>query len=725
MRKNFLYIFILIANLILGQNKSNHKFDSLRRNLHKFKEDTNATKSYQFLARKYRSFNFDSAIYFADKGIALSKKIKSNKYLIGCYHNKASAYKDQGENQKAIDTLLHIYKLSNETPEKFYLTGICLDLGVLYRITGNYDKSLFYFQTQAKEAERLKDTNALFTSYNSMANTLNMMGVNKKSAENLLQALKYYEKAKIYIDSSNHKSLGMLLGNSGVAYFNIGTLKKDSSYFFKAIEYADQSLSHNLKSKDSLEIATNYSNLAGGYHELCNIRYNESYMIKAKKYYEFAISIYEKLNDHFIYNEYFNYGSHLALYGKYKKNNTFISQGINYLNTALELSKKHQDVFSIVNSHKALALSYAELKNYPLAFENLNKHLELKDSLLSLENKQIAEEMAAKYESDLKETENQHLKEEANLREEVITKKSNTIKLMIGAAIILIILSLLVLRSRQKINRAKRLIEIQKKETEAQKQIIEEKNKEIIDSINYAKRLQNAAMPSLDHFKKLLPNSFILYKPKDIVAGDFYWIQSLSNNKIIVAAADCTGHGVPGALVSIVCLNALNRCIEEFNLYKPNEILDKTTEIILQSFRQDENDVKDGMDISLVLIDYNENEYYFSGANNPLLIFREYELIELKGDSLPVGKQQNPKPFSLQKLPIVKNDTLILYTDGYADQFGGEKGKKFKSKNLKDLLLRSVSKETNEIKHALENTFNSWKGDLDQIDDILVIGIKI
>ena len=178
-------------------------------------------------------------------------------------------------------------------------------------------------------------------------------------------------------------------------------------------------------------------------------------------------------------------------------------------------------------------------------------------------------------------------------------------------------------------------------------------------------------------------------------------------------------------MVSIVCLNALNRCVEEFKLSEPANILDKTTEIIQQSFRLEENDVKDGMDIGLALLDLEKNEGIFSGANNPLWLISNGTLNEIKGDSQPVGKQHKPKPFTQHAFKFKKDDLLILFTDGYADQFGGPNGKKLKSKVFKEQITQFSTAKTSDIKQAIENVFVKWKGSHEQVDDVLVVGIKI
>jgi serine phosphatase RsbU (regulator of sigma subunit) len=268
---------------------------------------------------------------------------------------------------------------------------------------------------------------------------------------------------------------------------------------------------------------------------------------------------------------------------------------------------------------------------------------------------------------------------------------------------------------------------------EEQKKMVEEKNHEITDSINYAKRIQEAILPPTAFIEEHLPQSFILYKPKDIVAGDFYWMEVIEQNNsklILIAAADCTGHGVPGALVSVVCSNALNRAVNEFSLHSPGEILTKTRELVLETFAKSESDVKDGMDISLLAIHYNAGELtkvIWSGANNPLWYTSKTDEIilkEIKAHKQAIGKTENPSPFPNHEIQLKKGEAVYLITDGFADQFGGEKGKKFKYKSLSDLLVKTQNLSMNEQKNELEKAFNSWKGDLEQVDDVTIMGIR-
>lgn len=264
------------------------------------------------------------------------------------------------------------------------------------------------------------------------------------------------------------------------------------------------------------------------------------------------------------------------------------------------------------------------------------------------------------------------------------------------------------------------------KEVEEKHLQIEEKNKEILDSITYAKRIQEAILPPVDLIRQHFAQSFVYYQPKAIVAGDFYWAEQI-NDVVFIAAADCTGHGVPGALVSVVCNNALNRSVKEFRLIEPGHILDKTRELVLDTFSKNGESIKDGMDISLLSIKKSDQnvELKWAGANNPLWYVKNNRLIEIKANKQPVGKSYTSEFYVTHSLHLSEGDTLYLFSDGYADQFGGPKGKKFKYRQFAELLLSTQGLALSEQFNTLSNALNKWKGDLEQVDDICIIGIRL
>ena len=309
-----------------------------------------------------------------------------------------------------------------------------------------------------------------------------------------------------------------------------------------------------------------------------------------------------------------------------------------------------------------------------------------------------------------------------NKVQKIVMISCNSIGIFLGG----LYLIFLVLSSNNKyridlLKERQRVVDKNKK-IERQVEIIAKTNKEITDSINYSKRIQNAILPSASKVKKLLPESFILYKPKDIVAGDFYWVEETENN-INFAVADCTGHGVPGAMMSVICTNALNRSLNEFKLIKPSEVLHKTRAIVLQDLEASEDNIKDGMDIALCSLSGNQLNY--SGANIKLYIVRNNEILEYKPNKQPIGLYIGQETsYTNYTIELEKEDCIYLITDGYVDQFGGEKLKKFKTPALKKLLLDINKYPIAQQKQKMESAFDNWKGNLEQLDDVCVMGIK-
>jgi len=267
-------------------------------------------------------------------------------------------------------------------------------------------------------------------------------------------------------------------------------------------------------------------------------------------------------------------------------------------------------------------------------------------------------------------------------------------------------------------------LEAEKLEVLRQKQLVEEKNKEITSSIQYALRIQTAILLPSRIVKKYLADSFIIYKPKDIVAGDFYWIETI-DDLVLFAACDSTGHGVPGAMVSVVCHNALNRAVREFNLYKPSDILDKTAAIVYDSFSKSEDEIKDGMDISLCVLNTKTKHLEWAGAKNPIWLVKKGEFIETKADKQSIGITEVISPFTNSSFQLNKGDAIYIFSDGFADQFGGKDKNKLNRKRFKDLILTLQDLKMQEQGSRLEQFFDSFKGDTEQTDDILVMGVKV
>jgi serine phosphatase RsbU (regulator of sigma subunit)/HAMP domain-containing protein len=267
----------------------------------------------------------------------------------------------------------------------------------------------------------------------------------------------------------------------------------------------------------------------------------------------------------------------------------------------------------------------------------------------------------------------------------------------------------------------------QRDEIEHQREKLEELYKDVTDSILYAKRLQYSILPPKEKINKILPLSFVLFKPKDIVSGDFYWVEKIEN-KSLFATVDCTGHGVPGAFMSLVGANGLNSAVKEHNITKPSEILNYLNEYVSESLNKanEKSSIRDGMDMTFCAIDYEKMTIEYAGANNPLYIVRDGELLITKADKFAIASfKPGEKSYTNHVIDLKKGDMIYTFTDGYADQFGGVKGKKFMYKNFRNLLLEIHSKKPNEQKEILENELKKWQGSVEQVDDILVVGVKI
>lgn len=321
------------------------------------------------------------------------------------------------------------------------------------------------------------------------------------------------------------------------------------------------------------------------------------------------------------------------------------------------------------------------------------------------------------------------------LKEEKLRRNNLMLLAACSALVLIAFLALTLLKRNEEKKRTNRILMAQKEEIHLQHEQLIEKNREITDSIHYAKRIQTAILPPERLVKQHLPNSFILYKPKDVVAGDFYWLEYPAkdlnaggkDDLILFAAADCTGHGVPGAMVSVICNNGLNRSVREFGLRDPGKILDKTRELVIGEFEKSEEEVKDGMDISLCALSLATRTLHWAGANNPLWIARhEAEAMEeIKADKQPIGKYHNETPFASHQINLNAGDTIYIFTDGYPDQFGGETGKKYKSGNFKKRLLKLAQQPIEQQKGILDQEFENWRGTLEQIDDVCVIGVRV
>jgi serine phosphatase RsbU (regulator of sigma subunit) len=607
--------------------------------------------------------------------------------------------------QQNIDSLKNNLKsFKGDTMNAGYVSSLN-NIGANYKLKGDVSNALYFHLKALKISEIIKDNNCISTS-------LYKIGKVHFVQENFTEALNYYNKAKSIKDNQNDT----------VSDFYIQVLNNITSALIGLNKY-DEALKISFKCL-SISQTINYVH---GISE-CNFNLGNIYFLKndfnqSLKYYLVSLTSAkkEKNNQEFISYVYTNLGEVSMKLKEYKSAHDYYTKS---LNTALQLGDKETIKFNYIGLSDLDSIQ----GNYISSMQEYKLSVAYSDSLKNEENTKNITRQEMNFEFNKKETELK-AKQQAN---EIISneekKRQRVIIYAVAGVLILVVIFSMFLYKRFKVaQKQKHIIGLQKDEVSKQKHLVEEHQKEIIDSINYAKRLQQAILPPTSYIKQYLTDSFVLYNPKDIVAGDFYWMESLDGFTFI-AVADSTGHGIPAAMVSIVCSNSLNRAVKEFGLRETGTILDKTRELVLETFAKSEETINDGMDISILRIDNSgKSQTQWSGANNQLWYIKNNTsvMLEVKADKQPIGKTDYAKPFTTHTLELEKGDMVYLMTDGFPDQFGGEKSKKFKYKQLEELLVSIKSIELSEQKNILSETFNNWKGSLEQTDDVTLMGIKL
>jgi serine phosphatase RsbU (regulator of sigma subunit) len=709
--KNCIYFiltcFILFSNRkCFSQNASQLKVDSLKNLLNTRLSDTAKIGVLLRVSGFYAKTEPDTCLDYAQKAMKLID-LKWKKVSVGelkvLKEQKIKAYIQIGSFQShnndfdnATNSFNSGLELCREINDLADIAIIDHNFGQMYKEKGNFPEATKLLLEASKINEALGNKNFLWRNFNAL-------GLVSQEIRNYNTALKYFDKAINIL-----KELGDLLwvakieANKGNVYF-------DQANYKEALISNKACLAAYLKyGKDSAGIADCYDTFGNTY------RYMENFK-EGLKFAEIALNMRLRFGkESKIASSYLNVGGIYIDLKEYKK-------AIDYIEKAKAIKIKLGDRFALLPCYGSLSEAYANLGDYKQAFHYHKLLLMLKDSTVNETSNAQINEMEVKYETEKKDKE--LTKRESQIKEKDALAKQKTTErnAFIGGFVLMIGLAFFIFRGFKEKQKANKTI------TE-QKLLVELKQKEILDSISYAKRLQDAILPPLESMNKVLPNNFVFYQPKDIVAGDFYWMESIGST-VFLAAADCTGHGVPGAMVSIVCSNALNRTVKEFGITEPGKILDKVRELVIETFEKSSTDVKDGMDISICAIKFSSNNdsanLKWSGANNPLWYIQNHEMKEIKSTKQPIGKSENPVNFVTHTIDLKKGDSFYLFTDGFADQFGGEKGKKFKYKKLQQFIFQNAGLPQEEQSVRLRLAFENWKGKLEQVDDILIIGVSV
>lgn len=552
--------------------------------------------------------------------------------------------------------------------------------------------------------------------------------------ENPALALDHLLTALKIADSCRNNRAVMLARNK------LGLVNKLNMNFKVAINHAHISLTFAHQLKDSFTMADNYTLLG-------NIYKTEMKIDSALHYHYKALAIREILNDrYYIALTYNNLGLAYKNKKEYDKALDFLRRslalkieikdktvGSAYNNIAIVYKHLHKFDSAIyysqkviVESHKykngrllreaisALAEVYDDKKDIPMAYHYFKRLNLIEDSVGKETISAQYQELQSKYESDKKDSELKSKENSLKLAAEQNSKKNTLILFSSIALLMAVVAAIFIFRSYKLSKKNARQLSFKNK-------LIEEKNKEITDSINYAKNIQQSLLTSEIVFNENVKDHFVFFQPKDIVSGDFYWAERI-NNEFMIMCADCTGHGVPGAFMSLLAISYLKDITAHLNIQRPDQVLTELRLRFIEGFKYNSN--SDGMDASLIKISGTRLE--MAAANNPVWIIRNKEAIVIRPDKFPIGKHYGElKEFSLNIYELKAGDLVIMYTDGYADQFGGPKNKKYKYNRLQEHIVKNCDNTMSQLKASLTEEIKAWKGNNEQIDDILIIGIRI
>lgn len=616
------------------------------------------------------------------------------------------------------------------------IVDLTTEIGWFYIRKGEFESAFLWSEKAKKAAENYKDPNRLEDVYKLKAFYFGGINNRPKCLENHFQRIKileklepsqklagaYYETAAVlksqgyskeaerYFNKCNTVSeqVGYQLG-AGLSLMPLSELMLERKEYEGAKSVLHKSYSTLIDDFPSYA-AYALSNLALAYAKQDSLKKAQYYINKAIVLIEEAD---EKGTASFIYQaqgEIFRAGN---------KN----KEALVFLYKSKAIWEKSKGYFYLQGLYLEMARAYAGINSDSTA-TYYEKHLKLRDDVNNTDNNEQIAEMEVRFQSEKKEQEISLLSKEKQIANLTKQKQNQILWIVAICGIVLLFLAVF-LASRM------RIIWNQRNKIDEQKKIVEEKSKEMHDSIRYAKRIQGAALPQLSRLKQQFNDSFVIYLPKDELSGDFYWTGTIMRNNEewdVMALGDCTGHGVPGALLSILGINYLNMGQSSNQIDNPSEILNFLNKGIHTTFSSLESQIRDGMDIAVIAIDRKRNVLEYAAAKNSIFVIRKNEMFVLKGNRHAIGKVNGsdlPELFSNFEFQLEKGDVIYLSSDGYVDQFGGEHEKKFGSKEFKNNLMTIHENDMEDQKMVLEKIFKEWKKDVEQLDDVCLIGVRI
>ena len=645
---------------------------------------------------------YGKAISNYEQSLEIRQDINDLEGVASSLNNLGLVYKNQGDLDRALAYYQNAFKIFQQVGDKVGLANALNNIGIIHRGNGNRERALENFLSALSLFQELGNKVG-------EANTLNNIGNIYYQQEKFEQALDFYQNSLGISEALGDKnSMAGKYSNIGGVYLVLGDKEKALSSTEKAL-----SLQKNI-GDDKGQVST-LNNLGAYYKEDGDNDKALSYFLEAEK-------VQKRIGDH-------SYSTiTLTSIGEIYTDKKQPKIGLSYLTRALREAKRFGSTEDQINVFEKLSETYADAGDFKQSYDYQQLAKSVRDSLDRVVGSRQLAEMQVKFETEQKQREIELLGKEKEVQELRLTKQTAVRNMIIAFTILALLLLVLIYSRYRSKKKANEELGRKNEEIELQKKTVEEKNSEITSSIQYAKRIQDAIMPSMEEIRAALPESFVFYRPKEIVSGDFYWF-SKQGNTSFVAAVDCTGHGVPGAFMSMIGNDHLNQIVNVEKRTQPDEVLNRLHREIQATLKQKHGvtDNHDGMDIAFCAINHDENKLYFASANRYLYLIRNAELSETKGDHFNIGgiMHEDVRHYELHEFDLEKGDTFYVFSDGVSDQFGGENSKKFGYKRLKDLLMEIHQKPMDEQKDIFEKTMLSWMGTNNQIDDFLLIGIRV
>lgn len=729
-----LLFMLLCFTAVFGQTD---QIDSLRRKLrHETKADTLRAFDLNELAWQFVDYSIDSAAKYAAKALHLSRKINYINGVIDARNVQGIVYRLTNESDKAIRLYEENIRLLLQQGKLNRLTGAYSNLGSVYYETRNNAKALeFYLKAyeNAKKHRQLENQMIL----------LNNLGVGYKVSGLYDQAIAAFREALVLNKQFNDNFQEAQL------YLNIATVYDQQHFYGEAIRYYKHSYAIFKRDNNLRQLSTLVYNLTVSYRNNKNLQAAGTYLNEMEhiarqlneneytsllgqakanhynelgRYKEALEAIDQSLALADSVNDLYQYGMGILVKASCLIHLKQYSEALRYCDIGQDIMERLDIQNEVVNCYSTRYEIYKAMGDYQTALSFYEKARTLQETLVSDEFTTKVATMNSLNELDKKDRQVALANKEKQRVETENKRRSVQLYASLVIGLLVLVLLLFSARAYRLKKKANEQLNTQKEEIAFQKHLVDEKQKEILDSIHYARRIQSTLLANSAFIRTHLPESFILFKPKDIVSGDFYWATE-KDNRFYLAVCDSTGHGVPGAFMSLLNISFLNEAINDKDIREPHQILNHVRSKLIASISQD--GARDGMDGILLCFDRNNGSLTYAASQNCPMRIRNGELTEFPADKMPIGNGDNLDSFSLRTIEVEQGDLLFLYTDGYADQFGGPKGKKFKYRQLEELLVANAGRSMEEQHQQLDTVFEDWRGELEQVDDVAVMGIRI